>query len=119
MKRVRALIVKTQAINGIDGEELHSAGVDEIRQSADHALAFEFEFVAGAGGKAEQRWPPMSVNDNAELHAEPRRVPAVNFTFHPLPLVNCGVRKYASVTPQGQSLWTGIPTVVSIPRLLR
>src|SRR6266850_929460 len=97
MKRMRALIIETEAIDGVNGEEFHSSGVNEIRQCADHALAFELHLVAGTGGKAQQRRTVMAIDDHAELDAEPRRVPAVIFAFHPIPLVHRGERKYASV----------------------
>src|SRR6267378_5648740 len=90
MKRMRAFIIETEAINGVNGEEFYFSGVNEIRKGPDHALAFELHFVAGAGGKAQQRWAIVSIDDYTELDAEPRRVPAVVFAFHPLPLADCG-----------------------------
>jgi hypothetical protein len=51
MKGMRAFIVKAEAIDGINGEEFHSSSVNEIRQRADHALAFEFHLVARTGGE--------------------------------------------------------------------
>src|SRR6267142_822413 len=53
MKRMRALVVKAESIDGVNGEEFHSSGFNEVRQRADHALAFEFRLVAGAGGKTQ------------------------------------------------------------------
>src|SRR6266404_2311898 len=69
MKRMRAFIVETEAIDGVDGEEFHSSGVDEIRERADHALPFELHLVAGAGGKTQQRRTVMAIDDHAELDA--------------------------------------------------
>src|SRR6267378_3707286 len=74
MKGMRAFIVKAEAINGVNGEEFYSSGVNEIREGPDHALAFELHLVAGAGGKAQQRRAVMAVDNHAELDAEPRRV---------------------------------------------
>src|SRR6266403_1116117 len=90
MKRMRVLVVKAESIDGVDGEEFHSSGVNEIREGPDHALAFELHFVAGTGGKAQQRRTVMAIDDHTELDAEPRRVPAVIFAFHPIPLVHRG-----------------------------
>jgi hypothetical protein len=39
----------------------------------------------------------MAVDNHTKLDAEARRVPAVIFAFHPIPLVHRGERKYASV----------------------
>src|SRR5467141_4955814 len=86
MKRVRALVVKTLPIDRIHGEKFDSSGFDEIRERADHALALELPLVAGAGREAQERWAPMTEDGDAQLHAEPVRVPAVIFTFHRLPL---------------------------------
>jgi hypothetical protein len=72
MKRMRVFVVKAEAIDGVDGEEFYSSGVNEIRKGPDHTLAFELHLVAGAGGKAEQRRAPMAVYDNTKLDAEPR-----------------------------------------------
>src|SRR6266481_2036120 len=82
MKRVRALVVKAEAIDGIDGEQLHFSVVDEIRERSDHALAFELPFIARAGGKTEKRRAPVAENDDAELEAHPWGMPAVKFAFH-------------------------------------
>src|SRR5712675_3565382 len=76
MKRVRGLVVERKAVDGIDAEEFYFAGVDEIGEGADHALAFEFELVAGAGGETEQRRSPVTVDDHAEFDAEAWRMPA-------------------------------------------
>src|SRR6266850_2401099 len=90
MKGMRALIVKAETIDGVNGEEFYSSGVNEIREGPDHALAFELHLVSGTGGKTQQRRAVMAIDNHAELDAEPRRVPAVVFAFHPLPLVDCG-----------------------------
>src|SRR6266849_5160272 len=97
MKRMRTFIVKAEAINGVNGEEFYSSSVNEIREGPDHALAFELHLIAGTGGKAQQRRTVMAIDDHTELDAEARRVPAVIFAFHPVPLVHRGERKYASV----------------------
>src|SRR6267142_359620 len=49
MKGMRALIVKAEAINGVNGEEFYPSGVNEIGKGPDHALAFELHLVAGGG----------------------------------------------------------------------
>src|SRR5260370_42653295 len=64
MKGMRALVVEAEAVDGVDGVKLELAAVDEIGESADHRLAFELPFVAGAGGKADQRRAPVAVNDD-------------------------------------------------------
>src|SRR5208283_4081872 len=95
VKRVSVLVVKAEAIDGVDGIELDAAGIDEIGESADHALAFEFPFVASTGGKTEERRAPMAVGDNAEIETEARRVPAMVFTFHQKASL-CAGEKYGS-----------------------
>jgi len=82
MKRASTLVVKAEAIDGVDGIELDAAGIDEIGEGADHALAFEFPFVASTGGKTEERRAPMAVGDDSEIEAEAWRVPTMVFTFH-------------------------------------
>src|ERR1700687_1737893 len=82
MKGMRGLVVERKAVDGIDAEEFHFAGVDEVGERADHALAFEFPLVAGAGGKADERWPIMAVNHDAQFHAQTRRMPSVIFALH-------------------------------------
>src|SRR6266581_4878707 len=51
VKRVRGLVVEAVVVDGIHRVELHLAAVDEVAERADHALAFELEFIAGAGRK--------------------------------------------------------------------
>src|ERR1700739_4081003 len=87
MKRMRGLVVKAQTVDRIHAVELQFAAVDEIGERADHGLAFQFPFVAGAGGKADQRRAIMAVNDNAEIEAQAMRIPAMDFTFHQSGLV--------------------------------
>src|SRR6201981_2512043 len=82
MKWMSSFIVKAQAVDGIHAVELKLAAIDEIGERADHGLAFQFPFVAGAGGKADQRRAIMAVNDNAEIEAQAMRIPAMDFTFH-------------------------------------
>src|SRR6266436_7777330 len=83
---MRALVVKTLHVDRIHGEEFDSSGIDEIRERADHALAFELPLVAGTGRETQERRTPVTEDRDAQLHAEPVRVPAVIFTFHRLPL---------------------------------
>ena len=61
---MRAFIIETEAVDGIDGEEFHLSGVDEIRQGTDHALAFELHLVAGTCGKTQQRRTVMAIDDH-------------------------------------------------------
>src|SRR5208337_2033911 len=82
VKRMSVFVVKAKAVDGVDGIKLDAAGIDEISESADHALAFECPFVAGTGGKTEERRTPMAVGGDAEIEAEARREPAMVFTFH-------------------------------------
>lgn len=82
VKRVRAFVVKTEAIDGIDGVELDAAGVNEIGERADHSLPFEFPFVSGAGRKTENGRTIVAVNDDAEFDAEAMRIPMVIVAVH-------------------------------------
>lgn len=72
MKRMSAFVIEAEAVDGIDTEDFYFAGFDEIGESADHALAFEFVFIAGTGGKTEKRLAPVAVDDDAEVQAQAR-----------------------------------------------
>lgn len=82
MKRVSGFVVEAEAVDGVDGVELDAAGVDEFGESANHALAFEFPLVSRAGGETENGRAVVAVNDDAEIEAEARGVPAMIFAFH-------------------------------------
>src|SRR5712691_622038 len=86
----------TETVDRIHAIKLELASVDKIGERANHRLAFELPFIAGAGGKADQRRAPMPVDDDAQLDAEPMRVPAVHFAFHRFVLMKAGKREYAS-----------------------
>src|SRR2546429_1021016 len=85
MKGVCSLVVKTMPIDRIHAEKFYSSRIDKVRERADHALAFEFPLVASAGRKTKKRRAPMPVDDDAQLHAEPVRVPAMIFALHRSP----------------------------------
>ena len=38
---------------------------------ADHSLVFEFPLVARAGGKSDERWAPVAVDDDSHFEAQP------------------------------------------------
>ncbi len=97
MERVRVFVVKSKPVDGIQGEQFDAPTIDEIRKGTNHTLAFELPFVACAGRKSEQWRAPMAIDDNAKLHAEPVRIPAVILAFHPMPLACRRERKYASM----------------------
>src|SRR5690348_18279000 len=82
MEGMGALVVKAQAIDGIDAIKLDATGVDEVCERANQSLAFEFPFIAGAGRKAKNRRTPMAINDNAEFDAESMRIPAMIVALH-------------------------------------
>ena len=96
VKGVSTFVVEAETVDGVDGIELDAAGVDEIGESADHALALEFEFIAGTGGETEKRRAPMSIGNDTEVQAEAGRVPAVVFTFHAKEPFVMREEKYAS-----------------------
>ena len=102
MKRVCAFIVKTEAIYRIHGINFDSSAFNKIGKRSDHALVFEFPFVAGAGGKSDDGGAPMSVNYDSEFHSEPRRMPAVHFSLHRSPFDIAGP-EYASAAKQEQT----------------
>jgi len=93
MKRVRALVVKLCPLIEFTVKNLILPASMKSAQRADHALALELPLVAGAGREAQERWAPMTEDGDAQLHAEPVRVPAVIFTFHRLPLGCCGEKR--------------------------
>lgn len=82
VERMRAFVVEAEAVDGIDAENFDFAAFDEIGESADHALALKFVFVAGAGGKTENGLSPVAVNDDAQVEPEPGRMPTMIFAFH-------------------------------------
>lgn len=82
MKGMRGLVVEAESIDGIDGVELDAAGIDEFSERADHALAFEFPLVSGAGGKAKDGRAPVAIGDDTKIEAETGRMPAMEFAFH-------------------------------------
>src|SRR5579872_7221436 len=81
------LVVEAGAVDGVDAEDFDFAGFDEIGKRADHALIFEFPFVAGAGREADERLAVMAVDDDAHIPADPGGIPAVIFAFHGAPWV--------------------------------
>src|SRR5258708_12830437 len=83
MKGMRGLVVEGKAVDGIDAEEFYFAGVDEIGERADHALAFELPLIAGGGGEAEQRRFPVALDDEAQFESQAWRMPPVKFPRHP------------------------------------
>src|SRR6266404_6370223 len=93
MKWMSSFIVKAQAVDGIHAVKFQFAAVDEIGESADQGLAFQFPFVAGAGWEADQRRAIVAVNNNAEIEAQAMRIPAMDFTFHRSGLVEKGEAK--------------------------
>src|SRR5271165_292363 len=99
---MRALVVKTEAVDGIDAEDFYLPAFDKIGERADHALAFELRLVARASRETENRLPPMAVDKHAHVDAQPRRIPAVIFAFHNVILaLRAGERKYASPARMG------------------
>src|SRR5882672_286754 len=82
MKGMRGLVVKALPIDGIDAIKFDAAGIDEIGERADQSLAFEFPFIAGAGGKTNNGRAPMAVNDDAEFPSDAVRIPAVIVALH-------------------------------------
>ena len=82
VKGVSTFVVKAETVDGIDGIELDTAGINEIGEGADHALALKLEFITRTGGETEERRAPMSVGNDAKVQAEARGVPTVVFTFH-------------------------------------
>src|SRR6476646_3395982 len=87
MKRVRTLIVKAEAIDGVDRIKLELPVVNKIGERANQGLAFELALVAGAGGETDQRRAPMAVDHDAKIQPEAVRIPAMDFTFHQCDLV--------------------------------
>jgi hypothetical protein len=82
MEGMRSLVVKAQAIDGINGIKFQFATIDEVGEGAKHGLAFQLIFVASAGGKTDQRRTPVAVNHDTEIESQPVRIPTVNFTLH-------------------------------------
>ena len=82
MKGMRAAIVEAESVNGIDAEKFEFAGLDEVGDGVDEALVLELPLVAGAGGEADERRAPVTVDDDAHVQAEARGMPAMVFAFH-------------------------------------
>jgi hypothetical protein len=104
MKWMRAFVIKAEAVDGIDAEEFDFAAFDEIGQRADHALTFQFRFVARASRETENRLPPMAVDKHAHVNTEPGRIPAVIFTFHKVFLARGAGKKSMPAQP-GWGQW--------------
>jgi hypothetical protein len=85
MKRVRALVIKTGGIYGIDAEKLHAPSVDQGRQTPDEALALKLPLIAGAGWESEERRAPVPVHNDSHIEAETMRIPPMIFPFHVAP----------------------------------
>src|SRR5271155_6109535 len=85
MERMGAFIVKARPVHGIHAEKFHATGVNQGREAADQALAFEFPFVASACGKSQQRRAPVAVHHDPQFHSQAMRIPAVIFPFHVAP----------------------------------
>src|SRR5580704_2636543 len=101
VKGMRAFVIKAESIDGIDAEEFYFPAVDEIGQRADQALAFEFRLIARARRKPENRLSPVAVDNHAHVEAQPRRIPAVIFTFHNVLRALRAGREYASPARMG------------------
>src|SRR5579864_1056293 len=82
VKWMRAFVIKTESVDGIDAKEFYFSALDKISQRPDHALTFKLRLVACAGRKPENRLTPVPVDNDAHIEAQPRRVPAVIFAFH-------------------------------------
>src|SRR5579863_10460941 len=82
MKRVRAFVIKAEAVDGIDGKKLQLAAIDKIRERADHGLPLKFPLISRTGGKTKQWRAIVAVHHYPELHAQALRIPAMEFTFH-------------------------------------
>jgi hypothetical protein len=92
VKGMSTFVVEAETVDGVDGVKLDAAGVNEIGECADHALALKFEFITRTGGKAEEWGAPMPISNDAKVQAEAGRVPVVVFTFHARDLSSCGKR---------------------------
>ena len=99
VKRMRAFVVKTEPVDGINAEEFYFPAVDEIGQRTDHALTLEFRLVTRAGRKPKNRLSPMAVDNDAHVEAKPRRMPAVIFAFHNVPFVRRARRESMPAHP--------------------
>src|ERR1700735_3841878 len=87
MKRVRALVIESRGIYGVDAEKLHAPGVDQGRQTPNQSLVSKLPLVACAGGKSEKRRPPVPIYDDPHIQAQAIRIPPVIFPFHVAPAV--------------------------------
>ena len=58
--------------------------LDEFAERGDQIVALELPFVAVAGGKRQQRRTPVPEDRDAQLVAEPGRVPVMMFDVHTL-----------------------------------
>src|SRR5262249_40459121 len=85
MKRVRALVVKTQSVDRVHRVELDLPAVNEITERTNQSLSFEFPLVACAGRKSQQRRAPVTVHHHTQFQAQPVRIPAMHLFFHSQP----------------------------------
>ena len=98
---MRGFVVEAEAVDGVNAEEFDTAGVDEFGEGADHGLVFEFPFVTGAGGKADERLAVVAVDEDAKFEAEAGRMPTMVFAFHGRAFRD-EEKKYASGGAEGQ-----------------
>jgi IMP cyclohydrolase len=82
MKGMGTLIVEAKTVDGVNAVELDAASVNEFGEGADHALAFEFPLVTGAGWETENGRSPVAIGNDAEIKAKTGGMPAVEFAFH-------------------------------------
>jgi len=104
VKWMRALVIKTKPVDGIDAEDFYLSAVDEIGQSTDHALAFQFRLVARASWKPENWLSPVAMDDDAEVKPQTRRMPAVIFALHLLFLA-CRAGRESMPAQPGWGQW--------------
>ena len=82
MKRMRGFVVEAVSVDGVHRVELDFAAIDEFAERLDHALVFEFPFVAAAGRESKQRRAPVAVHHDPKLQTNALGIPALIFAPH-------------------------------------
>src|SRR5581483_3439904 len=82
MEGMRALVLERIAVHAVDTEDSNPARLAVRTESADHALAFHFPFIAAARWKREDRRSIIAVNGDAHVPVEAVREPNLMVAMH-------------------------------------
>src|SRR5581483_6716180 len=82
MEGMRALVLERIAVHAVDTEDSNPARLDVRTESADHALAFHFPFIATARVKCEDPPSIIPLNRDAHMPVQTVGVPNLMVAMH-------------------------------------